>query len=205
MLDNPALTSLTAFTLLNHIGGNFVLNGNLALESLSGLDGIERVESDLSIFQNRALTEIDGFHGLDRVGRLSIVGNENLTLISGFNTLATVDDDVELTNNRALEVITGFQQLSSVGDDVFMDGNTRLRSITEAFSALSFTGAQGTFDRLYIRHNDSLCESEVNAFIERVDIPLGRTATVNNRGVTDACGVCGGDARDALECSDDDE
>ena len=106
------LENITSVSGSLHIGSDFwYYNGNEALASLNGLNGLVQVGQDLIIADNSILTGLAGLEQLTTVGGdLKIGGpmsglsggNPQLTSISSLLYLISIGGDLEIINNASL-------------------------------------------------------------------------------------------------------
>jgi len=138
IVDNTLLTSLSPLSGLNTIGGSLYLYKNNALTSLDGLSNLQAVNGDIAIgriemycgssncqtqyFGQNNLTDISGLEGISTVnGTLSIVGNTNLSSLTGLNNMETVGGLTVYANN-ALTDFTGLENLQTIEGDFTLAG-----------------------------------------------------------------------------------
>ena len=145
IFNNNALLSFSGFGQLKEvgtggrIGGSFRVSGNESLTSFSGFEQLSKVGSGIlggfEISDNPSLVSIPAFNALTNVGGSSgpftptffISNNDALPSISGFESLAVVEPNVDvslsISDNDALVSIAGFDSLSSDG---FRGGMSRI-------------------------------------------------------------------------------
>ena len=100
-----SLEQLDALSELRSVGGTLYVNGNIALTSLEGLEGLESVDW-LHIRRNHELTDLHGLSGLQSVRRITVSNNIGLTSLWGLpGGLAPVM--LEVGANESLEDLDG--------------------------------------------------------------------------------------------------
>lgn len=102
-----------------------VVRGNPDLTSVT-LGSVTSLPSGLLITSNPALTSI-ALPQLTQVDTLKIVDHANLDTLA-FDSLTTVNGDLDIRTNVALRALTGFASLQSVGRSLALVGNG-LRSL----------------------------------------------------------------------------
>jgi len=173
--SNTTLDSISAFSTLSSVGGDFQIRANDVLTSVSDFPSLQSVNEDIRISANTLLTSLPAFPSLNNVDRgmhisgnsqlttipefpaLNLVGgtlnisvNNELTTISGFPVLTSVASDLKIVNDDKLTTIPNFPVLSSIGGDLEISVNDELRHIS-SFSTLN--SIQG---RLLIEDNPKL-------------------------------------------------
>ena len=129
IINNAALTSIPAFATLTSIAGTTISNNGM-LTSISLLSKITRATSlGVSILNNDKLETIAGFDALETINQnLIIDGNVLLTAIPTFNALTSVGEDLSISGNVVLTTITGFEALSTITRNFLIRGNSQLAS-----------------------------------------------------------------------------
>jgi hypothetical protein len=129
--NNNALLNLDQFNSLKYIGSNLTINtGNSALETISGFNTLVIVEGNLTI-RNVNITSISGFQNIDSInGRLRIIVNSNLQSITGFNNLTFVANDLGIFDNPTLITVTGFSSLTGHNNVLNISSNNSLTTIS---------------------------------------------------------------------------
>jgi hypothetical protein len=112
---NASLTDLSGFEGLTHIYSLEV--NNTSLQSLTGLDSLQRVESYLTIEDNAALANLNGLGSLEFVSYFEIEGNTVLANISSLQSLATIENGLSFTNNQQLSSLDGLEGVTTPGQD----------------------------------------------------------------------------------------
>ena len=128
-IESETLTSLEGLECLNHIGGDLSMYENFGLTSLEGLESLESIGGDLWMFQNDGLTSLEGLESLESVGKsLTISENNSLTNLAGLESLKSVGERLGI-NENSLTNLTGLAALESVGTDLNIIGNDSLTSL----------------------------------------------------------------------------
>lgn len=132
---NSNLTSLEGFGNLANADVIYIVN-NSSLETISGLNKLEHIESHLQISNNEVLEGIFGFAKLKFINGepgdagLFISGNNSLESIEGFDSLSYVANNIEIIENPSLTSIVGFGSLSSIGGFLRINENHNLFTLT---------------------------------------------------------------------------
>lgn len=120
---------------MERVGRDVTLFGNAQLETLTGLDGLERIgtagDGNLIVSTNDALVELDGFAGLGAIpGSLNITKHANLESVSGLKNLGAIGFDITIQQNPALTDLSGLHDLQAVEGRFIVTQNPEL-CITE--------------------------------------------------------------------------
>lgn len=144
---NDALESLTGLENLTTITESLTIGGQQGivelstqqmpflgsnlLESLQGLNNLERVGGDVSIGFNDALTTLAGLENLETIGgRLDVFESPSLMSLAGLNALNSVGGSVSIYDNAVLETFMGLDALTEIGGNLDIFRNDALVSFT---------------------------------------------------------------------------
>ncbi|MEO1260176.1 MAG: CARDB domain-containing protein [Bacteroidota bacterium] len=123
------ITDLSPLTTLQKVRGGFLIEGNLVLNDLSGLENLDSVEA-LIIAENDQLTHLDGLNlSQTEIATIGIYNNDNLQSISGLNNFTETSGNVEILSNDNLVSITGLNGLTTIGDNLLIEFNTSLTNL----------------------------------------------------------------------------
>lgn len=106
-VETPMLSDMAPLGRLEHVGNRFQLGGSDAPM------GIE---------------QLTGFESLRRVGRFSILGNDQLRTVSGFPALDEVDTSVIIEGNPALITLGGLDSIKHIPGELVVRDNPLLAS-----------------------------------------------------------------------------
>jgi hypothetical protein len=130
---NRGLNSLEGLT-INQIGRDFRIKSNSFLQSLKGLENLERISGNFEIERNTGepielksldnlkyiggtlriynnfLNTIDTFNNLEKVNYIFIEAN-GVNKIKGFNKLSNIKETIQIERNSLLTEINGFNNL----------------------------------------------------------------------------------------------
>ncbi len=148
-VDNVSLTAIDGLDQLRVAGGEFIIEGNTALQHIN-LPAIDSVGNNILIRNNESLTSISGFGDLIGAGNILIHGNAQLPQIAAFNALESIDGNLSISNNTALNQLDAFHNLISIGGYLRIAGNANLNTI-DGLGQLINLG-----DYLRIENNPSL-------------------------------------------------
>lgn len=128
--SNASLHDLRGLGNLERAGSVYI-SFTEALESLAGLEKLAVVDEDLTVYANAELaTLVDdadpaaltGLVGLEQVGgSLGVTENPSLTRL-GFPALASVGQDLDLSNDDQLGSLAGLERLSAIAGDLTITG-----------------------------------------------------------------------------------
>lgn len=129
--------------------GVIIIEDNPLLLTISTLNKVKYLYSNVSIKNNASLTEINGFNGLDSIGEyfppfcsagiINIDNNPTLQSIAGFKNLKRIGAWISIANNHNLTQISGFNSLNFVGCDLRIEEDSTLTAMT-GFNTLDTIG-----------------------------------------------------------------
>jgi hypothetical protein len=147
--DCASLTTLDGLESLTSIGTNLDIVNSLSLSDFSALDNLQTVAGTmvmndvgaqdfsfnslqsvggiLSMISNDDILDISGFNNLTSVGALSIGFNPNQELLSGFQSLQNIDTDLIVTSNNNMTSVSGFGALTNIGGLARVSFNAQLQ------------------------------------------------------------------------------
>ena len=147
------------------LSGTTFVAGNLTVQGadivdLSPLDIVVSISNTLTISNNSLLGSLSGLNNLTSVGSVSVIQNNSLASISGFNGFSSANT-VFISNNTMLVDLSGFNNLASVGSLHLLQspqisdisGFTTLQNITTTLNIQNTSATQ----------TSSLCGCEVIA------------------------------------------
>jgi len=126
------LKNITGFNNLSYIGGYINIYNNNALKIISGFNKLSQIinKSGFTIIFNELLTEVNGFNSLQIInGELIIENNNNLVSVDGFNQLNSVEGNIYITSNPALVSFIGLSNLTLITGGLKIYGNPNLAMI----------------------------------------------------------------------------
>ncbi len=149
--DELGLTSLSGLQALHSLGasGGLTLRRNDALTSLTGLEGIA-LAFDVDVSENATLTKLQGLEALTSVNTLTVRDNPALVSLFPVARLGAVGATVDISGNPSLSSLVGLDELRSVGADLIVDHNTTLPSLLGLQKLYSVGGM------LRVAENDAL-------------------------------------------------
>lgn len=117
IVENPKLQSIKGFDKVSYVQKGIYINSNPKLQNISGFDGIKSI-AELRINRNTQLQSINGFNQWNSYGGRSfatilISNNPELKQMMGFNNLNQIRN-LSLLQNEYLDTIDGFNQLVDV-------------------------------------------------------------------------------------------
>ncbi len=136
--------SLKALNLkeLTHVTDDFRI-GFCAIPVIDDINKLSHVGGKVAIGYSEEMTEISGLNQLTTVSQIEILEVQQLHTISGFSSLVTLPNHLDISRNPDLTTITGFQSLQSIDQDLILSYNpnlsdasgfNQLRNIGENFS-----------------------------------------------------------------------
>jgi hypothetical protein len=195
------ITNLTSLALLEKISGNLLITNNPNLETLD-LPALGSNVASLSISNNGNLNSISGFNNLFQASSLHIGDNPKLVTVSGFNTLAHVPvglggggftivqndaltnlsgfdalittTNLRIVNNSKLLALDGFPSLTQVIGDFQISNNESLKTINGFNKLRAISGYPRIVlnSALLIENNASLETLEGLSSLKSISAPL---------------------------------
>ncbi len=185
------LSDLTALERIRSVSGTLEISSNPNLDDLSGLDHLSSV-GRLQIDSNVDLDDLSGLSNLQRVSSIVIRNNPELATLRGLEGVARADQ--VLIANNGLYDTHGLSNLRQVGE-LAVVGNPKLhnlaglRNLSQAHSVrlqsnprlcarFGLLPALADVDRLVVRSNRGLSQSDVEALVERLSPAAERQAAL---------------------------
>jgi hypothetical protein len=88
-----------------------VIIGYYELLTLSGLDSLSSIGSDLIIMRNSSLKNLHGMENLVSAGSILIIDNYSLLNLNGLQSLLHIDYDINIDDNPSLFSISGISNI----------------------------------------------------------------------------------------------
>jgi len=126
ILNAASVQSLAGLENLDSIGHDLVLYQNAALDDISALAGVKRLENVLEINTNLSLKNLDGLQNVARVGQLDLAALPNLKNLDALQNLDTIDYGFYLTQCDSVASLAAFSGLQYVGGQFVVSGNHAL-------------------------------------------------------------------------------
>ncbi len=163
IINADSLVNLQGLNNLGSIGGQlwigyFGPDGNMSLESISGLESLKRIGQGLTVIQNPKLENFIGFDSLSYVYDIHIGSNESLNSLIGFNSLDTVDYGLRISGTESLIDLNGLNNLSYINHNLTINGNEVLSSLSGIDNLIE--NSVDWFLHIYNNPNLSQCEVE---------------------------------------------
>ncbi|WP_311935440.1 T9SS type B sorting domain-containing protein [Hwangdonia seohaensis] len=159
IINYSEITSVSNFSNLEYVGGDFEIDQSHLIETIEGIDKLHTVGGDFLISQNYStLKHIKGFSALEKIlGNFQMSENYSLETISPFENLQSVEGWFLIRTCNKTEKLNGFNKLAKIGT---------------VFNSSSFKG------NLSIEKNDAL--TEINGFNSLIEIARNIEIIVNN-------------------------
>ena len=153
-LNNFASKKYTTITEGLLISGNDII-------STSGLESLTKVYGNLLIWNTR-LTDIDGLKNINiyslafpqpnEILKISVLNNELLQNLDGFQGISNAVGDIDINYNTALENIDGLSNLSNISNALEIMGSDSLTNLD------GLSGITNPVRKLFIWDNDALTD-----------------------------------------------
>lgn len=162
ILDNYQLVSLTGLRSLRTVGHDLVIRGNTALVSL-GTDALEAVQSGLLVEGNVSLERLVGLQKIEKLeNALRIIDNDRLTDLVGLEGLREVGPGgVTISENIRLAGVDALERLASIGGPLVIRANRDLAKVRNLFDL-------GAASRVEIAENDNLTAIDTFPKLQKV-------------------------------------
>jgi gliding motility-associated-like protein len=122
------ITDISGLFFLETINGDLKIS--IQIQELNGFNNLINVNGDIEITSSNALTLISGFNKLQVARSLTIALNSNLLNVSGFNSLTRVIRSLEIGNGLTqLNSISGFASIKTIGQELNISKNPKLKNI----------------------------------------------------------------------------
>ena len=117
------ITDLEGLNVVNEVWGDFTIFGTSNLTDLSGLENIEIIGGSLVIGDNdepnSVLVTLNGLNNLDSIGHhFTIINNDLLSDLAGFDNLKYVNHNLTISGNSNLLSLEGIESLEEVGGNL---------------------------------------------------------------------------------------
>ncbi len=160
------VTSCEVIKSIEFIGEHLNLRNSDSLKSLKGLERLKYVGAGIEIAKCKLLQVIEGFDSLRYLGALSIIGNQQLKKIEGFNFVNNISiSTIHIGNCDSLKKIDILNNMERITYWFEISDNDQLEKI-EGFSSLK------TIDGIFI----------INSQMNLNDLSAFKNLTSVNRG-----------------------
>ena len=144
------------------VDGNFEYTYDTLVE-VSEFTQYRGVLGRMSFHGTTNLTDISGLRNIEHMGQFTI-GSAPVTNLRGLDNLRVVTASFTVRYMPLLTSLEGLEGLRSVGGYLLIEGNQRLTSL-RGLSSLCRVGGN-----VQITGNTSLPQSEIVAFLERIEV-----------------------------------
>ena len=167
-VDGDDVTNLNGLSALQEI--DYFIVKNSSVIDLSGLENLVSVTGNFTIEFNDNLTSLSGLENLEELGSLRINSNENLTTISQLSNLEAINESLSISGNPALVNLSGLENCSLDGvsngtGNVYLSivNNDALTSLEGIPNPLEIDG------NLNISFNDNLVNFDALSNLTRIE------------------------------------
>ena len=164
LLNNTALTDVSALSSVVEAGGPIFINGNTVLGNLNGLDNINMLPFGALLIENNTnLSDLGGISNIQSINA-SLVSNNNdmLSNLDALTGLQTVNSNINISNNDVLTNIAGLSGLAGFSETLYLRFNSQLSSLGTLHNLTDLSG-------LVIQANNALSRKD---FVMRVRMSL---------------------------------
>jgi len=200
-----ALTSLSALSSLEKIGGRLNLNNNASLENLNGLQKLEEIGDNFTLYGNQMLTDISALSNITRIpGYIDIGTNNSLPNFHGLHNLEIIEGDASFSFNQenfeglsGLKEIQGYVEVIECDNLINFEGLDQIEYISELDmydnpSLESFAGLN-SLERivgLYAYQNPALMSLSGLEGIDPTYVGLEEISIFDNENLTECSVFC---------------
>jgi len=150
VLITKEVVDLSPLASIREIQGQLIIRNTTNLETLEGLDNLERVR-DLRLSSNAVLRHMNNLQNLMEItGNFSLGSNHELLSIQGLSNVTSIQDYIWIQSNSKLSSLNGLENISVVNNSLYISSNHTLETI-EALSNLEVVNG-----RLRISSNEIL-------------------------------------------------
>ncbi|TYA84311.1 T9SS type B sorting domain-containing protein [Seonamhaeicola marinus] len=178
-------TDISGITALKRIEGSLIINYS-EITSVANFSNLEFIGGDFEIDQSHLIETVEGMNKLQRVvGDFTISSNNGgLKTIQGFNLLEIVEGKFQISGNNLLETISGFAELSRVGAWFMINDNNSLINLSKFISLKEVGLDTVTEGNFVIESNDSLLTIDGFDALETIgwDLSIGSNSLISIKG-----------------------
>jgi gliding motility-associated-like protein len=121
------ITNTSGLNKLQIIRGDLTIT--IEASDLRNFTSLEEVDGELSITNSNNLLVIDSFNSLRRAGSVVIANNGILESINGFNSLTSLEGNLEIGSLTKTTSVNGFSNLTQIGGRLNISQNLELETI----------------------------------------------------------------------------
>lgn len=117
-LQSPIQT-LSGFSHLQQIGGNFRIQAAQNLSALHGLEQLHSVDGNFSLISNDQISNLTGLSGLTNIGgNFTVSLQDGISSFFGLQALTAIGGDIHVLNNTALSDVSALNTVTQIGGGV---------------------------------------------------------------------------------------
>ena len=131
------ITNTSGLNKLKIIRGDLTIT--IEASELRNFTSLEEVEGELSITNSNNLLVIDSFNSLRRAGSIVVANNGILETINGFNTLTSVEGNLEIGSLPKTTTVSGFVNLNQIDGRLNISQNLVLETIPSFNNLITIT------------------------------------------------------------------
>ncbi|MCB2222016.1 MAG: T9SS type A sorting domain-containing protein [Bacteroidetes bacterium] len=145
IINGDDISNLSGLNVITTVSGSLKIYGNNILTSLSGLENLVSIDSNLYIGNkilinrygwwygegNPMLLNLEGLSNLNYIGKnILIIYNESLTSLTGLENVPSLLGNLEIICNNLLENLNGLNNINSIEGDLVIGGNNGLINLS---------------------------------------------------------------------------
>ncbi len=189
---------------VENLQGNIFIQYNQVNLPTLGFNNLQSISGSISIINNPSIVRLDGFSSLQSIGgNLIIEGYDFLfpfaSLLWGFNSLDTIEGNLEYRNNAAAEILPILPTLTTINGDIIIEtnnvlnfemianveqvgGNIHISNNPNLLNLFSFVNIDPTsFSNLIIENNPNVSFCHLPNFCDYLE--QGGAATISGNGI----------------------
>lgn len=174
--SNDSLTTLSGLDSLTEVEGNIFIDYSEALSTLSGLDSLEKVGEALFIggyiYGATSIVSLEGLGSVTDVGYLYVWSNDSLQTLDGLDSLAHVEERIDISDNASLTTLSGLDLVTDVGEDLRITDNPELADVSALYGLANVAGD------VVITNNASLTDEAAQDLVDEID-NVGGSVTIS--------------------------
>ena len=128
LISNVNCNSFSGFESLKEIGGTLDIDIWDNLQSLTGLNNLERIGLDFQL-QSGDLTDLTGLESLKKIGGSFTISDTYLDSLTGLVSLDTIGSNLRIAINYDLTNLNGLENLTYIGGSLNISSNFFLTNL----------------------------------------------------------------------------
>ncbi len=201
-IEYTALQTLNGLENLEFVGGKLIIYRCDILDNLDVLENLKTINGDIEIYSN-GLHDLNGLRNVENFSKgvdigynnitdinimndatslhhLSLIGNESLETVIGFQNVSNIEDYLDIWMNFGLTSLVGLRNISNIGGIFILNENSNLATID--FITLRSIGSYMSV------WGENQVLTNLDGFSNLLSVG-GDIDIINNYSLTDLCGI----------------